>query len=94
MRGFLAGGLVRRNRIHVVYFSQAYTSPPLQSNESHIVLIIQVTCYCEMHREETSNNALYVHLLMDYIAGTHFLPVYFIVLETIEFHQHVTAEST
>lgn len=39
VRGFSAGGLVRGNRIRVVYSSQGCVSPPLESQESHPVLI-------------------------------------------------------
>lgn len=64
VRGFSAGGLVRGNRIHVVYFSQAYISPPLASEKSYVVLIIEMTlCYCDIQRGEK-------HLILDYLSIT------------------------
>lgn len=71
VRGFSAGCLVRGNRIHVVYFSQAYVSPPLESKDSHPVLIIEMTsCYCEIRRGGgKSNPSQSVHLATDCMEG-------------------------
>lgn len=97
VRGFSAGGLVGGNRIHVVYFSQAYVSrPPGErgascsiDNRDDIVLR-----WNPERGKKPKSWTIRPSLYRLQIADLHFLHVCFIVARIIEFHEHVTAEST